>query len=586
MTAQQCTEFGIVVAAGQRYARWYDDGPSPSRYDGSDPIDVEQAYRTAFLEAACEVAGWGEPDDRAVEAAWRARCDAYEAARVFIPSADYFGVTDPERRSNFIGEQTAYRLGHAVTAARARGRHQALATSNDAWSRLSERDLPGDQIVRSLLTAWLAEVQAWATQPAKPEVVAVPPVLDETEAALRLAAPHAVTRTRASLNESLSEPTHSDRAYTTRHGTKDAMKTRNINCRSEADPPMPDTEPPPPQFISVRQLMAACPALRPPVIEGLLREGETMNLIASPKTGKSWLVLDLAIAVATGRRWLGRFPTVAGDVLIIDNELHGETSANRIPKVAKARGLGTNEFADRVFIRNLRGALQDIVSLGPYFRAIEPGRFRLIVLDAFYRFLPAGMDENANADMASLYNHIDRYAADLGCAFVLIHHSSKGNQSGKSVTDVGAGAGSQSRATDAHLVLRPHEEPDVVVLDAAVRSWPPQESACLRWAFPVWDVADDLDPKRLKVETPRRRQRADRPSPPEDWTPERFVGAFMSGGPALRDEILMAAAKDLSHAKASSMLKLAEARGLVQRVQPGPSDRVRFVLTQRTEGGP
>ena len=560
MTAEHCTEFGIVVAAGQRYARWYDDGPSPSRYDGSDPIDVEQAYRTAFLEAASEVVGWGKPDDQAVEAAWRARCDTNDAARVLVSSADYFGVTDPERRSEFLGEQVVYRLEHAITAARARGRHQALATSNDAWSRLSERGLSGDQIVRSLLPTWLTEVQAWATQPAKPEVVAVPPVLDETEAALRLAAPHAVTRTRASLAQCASDEAASPRSFT--------------------------TEPPSPQFISVRQLMAACPALRPPVIDGLLREGETMNLIASPKTGKSWLVLDLAIAVATGRPWLGRFPTVAGDVLIIDNELHGETSANRIPKVAKARGLGTDEFADHVFIRNLRGGLQDIVSLAPYFRAIEPRRFRLIVLDAFYRFLPAGMDENANADMASLYNHIDRYAADLGCAFVLIHHSSKGNQSGKSVTDVGAGAGSQSRATDAHLVLRPHEEPDVVVLDAAVRSWPPQESACLRWAFPVWDVADDLNPKRLKVETPRRRQRADRPSPPEDWTPERFVGAFMSGGPALRDEILMAAAKDLSHAKASSMLKLAEARGLVQRVQPGPSDRVRFVVAQRTEGGP
>lgn len=567
MTAQQRTEFGIVVAAGQRYARWYDDGPSPSRYDGSDPIDVEQACRTAFLEAANEVAGWGEPDDRAIEVAWQARHDANDNARVFIPSADYFGVTDPERRSEFLGEQVVYRLEHALTAARARGRHQALATSNAAWSRLSDRGLSGDQIARSLLPAWLAEVRAWATQTATPKVVAVPPVLDETEAALRLAAPQVVKRARASLSENDSEPSETAHSYSTKHSTR-------------------ATEPPPPQFISVRQLMAACPALRPPVIDGLLREGETMNLIASPKTGKSWLVLDLAIAVATGRPWLGRFPTVAGDVLIIDNELHGETSANRIPKVAKARGLGTDEFADRVFIRNLRGGLQDIVSLGTFFRAIERGRFRLIVLDAFYRFLPAGMDENANADMASLYNHIDRYAADLGCAFVLVHHSSKGNQSGKSVTDVGAGAGSQSRATDAHLVLRPHEEPDVVVLDAAVRSWPPQESVCLRWAFPVWDVADDLDPKRLKVETPRRRQRADRPSPPEDWTPERFVGAFMSGGPALRDEILMAAAKDLSHAKASSMLKLAEARGLVQRVQPGPSDRVRFVVAQRTGGGP
>ena len=47
--------------------------------------------------------------------------------------------------------------------------------------------------------------------------------------------------------------------------------------------------------------------------------------------------------------------------------------------------------------------------------------------------------------MANIYNQIDWCADQLGCSFVLIHHASKGNQSVKSVTDVGSGAGSQSR---------------------------------------------------------------------------------------------------------------------------------------------
>ncbi|MCL4211250.1 MAG: AAA family ATPase [Phycisphaeraceae bacterium] len=540
MTAQHGTEFGIVVAAGQRYARWYDDGPSSKRYDGSDPIEVERAFRAAFIDAAREVAAWGEPACDVVEAAWAVRREAYEGARVLVPSADYFGITDKGQRARYIGEQVVYRLGHAVVAARARGRHQAVAMTFDAWLRLSGRGLADEQIVEVLIPAWLAEVEAWATT-GDPSNIA-PPLLDQTEAAREAAA-------------------------------------------KEAAPPMPETTPAPPPFISARDLLAACPSLRPAVIERLLREGETMNVIASPKTGKSWLVLDLAIAVATGRPWLGRFATTAGDVLIIDNELHGETSANRIPKVAKARGVAIDDFADRLFVRNLRGGLQDIVTLGAFFRDIEPGRFRLIVLDAFYRFLPSGMDENANADMAMLYNHIDRYAADLRCSFVLIHHATKGNQSGKAVTDVGAGAGSQSRATDAHLVLRPHEENDVVVLEAAVRSWPPLDGTCLRWAFPVWDVAEDLDPRRLKIESPRRRQRSNPPPAPDDWTPERFVGAFVTGAPALRDEILHAATKDLSHAQATRLLKLAEARGLVRRSQAGPSDRVRFVVARQPESG-
>ncbi|MCD4824701.1 MAG: AAA family ATPase [Phycisphaerae bacterium] len=41
------------------------------------------------------------------------------------------------------------------------------------------------------------------------------------------------------------------------------------------------------------------PRLHRPIIHGLLREGETMNIIAAPK-GKSWMSTDQAMAVALG----------------------------------------------------------------------------------------------------------------------------------------------------------------------------------------------------------------------------------------------------------------------------------------------
>jgi hypothetical protein len=319
---------------------------------------------------------------------------------------------------------------------------------------------------------------------------------------------------------------------------------------------------------SVRELRLAYPALRPPVIHGLLREGETMNVIASPKTGKSWLTIDLALAVATGRQWLGRFQTVQGDVLIIDNELHHETSSHRIPKVAEARGIPMREIDDRVGVDNLRGRLRSLLDLGPYFDAIEPGRFKVIVLDAFYRFMPVGGDENDNGTMANIYNVIDAYADRLRCSFILIHHSTKGSQSGKSVTDVGAGAGAQSRATDTHLVLRPHEENGVVVLDAAVRSWAPVEPVCLRWTFPVWNADGMLDPAALKPEGPQRRRREPREPQrcvPEAvaWTPESFVATFIAV-PSTRDQVVAAAkAAGLSEREARSLIGLSVQQGLV-----------------------
>ncbi len=319
--------------------------------------------------------------------------------------------------------------------------------------------------------------------------------------------------------------------------------------------------------LRVRELLRQCPLLRPPVIQGLLRRGETMNLIAAPKTGKTWLVLSLAMAVATGRPWLERFGTVAGPVLILDNELHGETLAHRIPQVAAALGIGLDEL-DRLEVQSLRGRLQDIFAMGSFFESLEAGRYALIILDAFYRFMPRDMDENDNGTMASVYNRIDALADRLGSCFVLIHHTTKGSQAGKSVTDVGAGAGSQSRATDTHVVLRPHEEPGAVVLDAAVRSWAPLDPLALRWEFPIWRAAPDLDPTALRVDKPRRRN--DPPeseaAAPADWDAEGFVQAFITERPQARLAVLDAAsALGLSRRRAQELLYAAETRGLVHR---------------------
>jgi hypothetical protein len=319
--------------------------------------------------------------------------------------------------------------------------------------------------------------------------------------------------------------------------------------------------------VSLADLIARYPNLRQPVIHGLLRQGETMNIIAAPKTGKSWLVIDLALSVATGRPWLDTFACEAGDVLIIDNELHCETTANRIPKVAAARQISLADIGERVFAQNLRGHWQDIFSLGSYFQSLEPGRFRVIILDAMYRFMPREMDENDNGTMANIYNAIDRYADLLGCCFVLIHHTSKGSQAGRAITDVGAGAGSQSRATDTHLILRPHEEDDVVVLEAAVRSWPPVAPRCLRWAFPVWLPADDLNPMLLRTEKLRQASSEDKQP---DWDAERFTSTFVGVEPKLVDALLVEANRQgINDFKCRTLLRKAEAVGLVYRWDMG-----------------
>ena len=325
-------------------------------------------------------------------------------------------------------------------------------------------------------------------------------------------------------------------------------------------PPIPECEANG-KILCAEDLMKENPELHAPIIHGLLRQGEILNLIAPPKTGKSWMVNDLALAVCTGRSWLGLFEVEKGDVLILDNELHAATSANRLPRVADARGIPREEWARTLSVCNLRGHLKDLHAMRAFFDDIPAGRFRVVILDAFYRFLPIGADENDNGGITALYNQLDYHAKRLGCAFILIHHTSKGQQGQKAVVDVGAGAGAQARATDTHLILRRHQEADAVVLEAVTRSWPPAEPKVLRWQFPVWNVAEDLDPARLEGDGKR-----DKADEQPDYDVPAYVERYLAPQPRSLAVVLDAAQRDgLTGRRAQALLDEAVAEGVAHR---------------------
>lgn len=251
--------------------------------------------------------------------------------------------------------------------------------------------------------------------------------------------------------------------------------------------------------VSLAELIAAHPELHPPVVEGLVREGETANVIADPKRGKSWMVYGLALSIITGKPWLDKFKTRAGKVCLIDNELDGTVIGHRVPVVAEAMGIDRKQIDLDFEVISLRGRLRSLEELGEEIDKIEPGEFKAIFLDARYRFcIGERADENSNAYQTSFYNLVDQYAAETRAAFFLVHHATKGNQESKSVTDMGAGGGAQSRAADCHIAIRELEEPGCCALEAVVRSFPPVQPMAIRWAFPIWTPAIDVDPTKLK----------------------------------------------------------------------------------------
>jgi hypothetical protein len=321
-------------------------------------------------------------------------------------------------------------------------------------------------------------------------------------------------------------------------------------------------------IVRLKDLITTFNGLHKPIVHGMLREGETMNIIASPKMGKSLLVSGLAISIATGMDWFG-MNVEQGQVLHIDNELHVPTITDRYLKITKAMNLSHHLFSDNIDVVCHRGKLKDLVAMGSMFDKIEPGQYKLIIIDAFYRALPQDTDENDNGAIASVYNRIDHYAAKLQCAFAMIHHTSKCNQSGKAVTDVGAGAGSQSRAADTHLVIRPHEEDDIVVLEAAVRSWPAMPPKALRLEWPLFVPTEEVDTSALLGSAKPKSQTKPKS---DEITLEAFVDQCIAiNDPCSKRSIQYEAGQQLklSDRKANDMLDLSIERELAARIRIG-----------------
>ena len=336
------------------------------------------------------------------------------------------------------------------------------------------------------------------------------------------------------------------------------------------------------------------PEMRPVLIDGFLRIGETMNIIAAPKTGKSWLVTQLAICVASGTEWFGHVCT-AGKVLLIDNELHEETSANRIPLVVEAmRKVNPSlpNVDDMIDVWNLRGKWKSIADLAAWLAKFKDAGYRMIVIDAFYRALPKDTDENDNGSIASIYNLIDTFAKQVGCSFVLIHHTSKGNQSQKSITDVGAGAGSQSRAADTHLILREHKDDGYLVLEAVVRSFPRQEPIVLQKAFPLMVPDYGRSPDDLAGKAEARAERT-QSTPYADMleAADRIPDVVDNENPLPKTEFLIKVREvlGLSARKAGAAVDKALRKGLIfEKPKPGaPLNQraARFIMKPETADG-
>ena len=160
------------------------------------------------------------------------------------------------------------------------------------------------------------------------------------------------------------------------------------------------------------------------LIDSLWSEQAVGLIGGEPKTFKSFLALDVAVAVAAGTPCLRRFPVPrSGRVLLYAAEDALHIVRHRLDGIARAAGMALEQLDIQVITApRLRLDLaDDVVRLTNTVAALRP---KLLVLDPFVRLHRC--DENVAGDVAPLLALLRELQRTYQLAVIVVHHAKKG----------------------------------------------------------------------------------------------------------------------------------------------------------------
>jgi hypothetical protein len=166
------------------------------------------------------------------------------------------------------------------------------------------------------------------------------------------------------------------------------------------------------------------PEARRWLIEELWADEAVGIVGGEPKCCKSFLALDVAVAVASGAPCLRRFPVMqTGPVLLFAAEDGLHVVRRRLEGIAHAAGVAFENLDIRVITSpSLRlDRSEDQTQLQETVESVQP---RLLVLDPFVRL--HRIDENAAAEVAPLLDYLRQLERRFQTAVLLVHHARKG----------------------------------------------------------------------------------------------------------------------------------------------------------------
>ena len=163
------------------------------------------------------------------------------------------------------------------------------------------------------------------------------------------------------------------------------------------------------------------------IVEGVIQHRANGMMIARPKAGKSFCVMDMALALASGQKWLDFYvPRRVKTALVSREDNYGLTQW-RERKLAKQRGLADSDLDGWLYI-NAKGLKpkimldyhDDVTALIADLKRYET---EFLILDVM-RVLHSA-EENDNTEMQKIIDVLNQIQSEANCSICLIHHDNK-----------------------------------------------------------------------------------------------------------------------------------------------------------------
>jgi hypothetical protein len=203
--------------------------------------------------------------------------------------------------------------------------------------------------------------------------------------------------------------------------------------------------------------------LPPPVwqIDQHFTSGSLVTVFGPSGVGKSFVALDYALCIATGRPYLGRYESLLGAVLYIAGEgVSGLRNRVRAWLAHNQIEVPPSNFVVVPATFNLleEGEADEVIEIAREDLGQSPS---LVVIDTLARNFGGG-NENATQDMNRFVTNLDRIKAEFGCTVLVVHHT------GKDATKKERGNTALRGASDTMIFLDETDNSDGIARGAAV----------------------------------------------------------------------------------------------------------------------